>query len=43
VITEHRLSPNHDFDWENVTILDKENFWGKHLISEMLHIKITKQ
>jgi len=39
VITEHRLSLNHDFDWENVTILSKENFWEKRLISEMLHIK----
>jgi len=28
VITEHRLSLNHDFDWENVTILDKKSFWG---------------
>jgi len=39
VITKHRLNCNHDFDWENVTILDKEKFLMKRLISEMLHIK----
>jgi len=39
VITKHRLSFNHDFDWESVTILDKESFLGERLISEMLHIK----
>jgi len=31
VITEHRLSQNHDFDWENVMILDNERFLGKSL------------
>jgi len=37
VITDYRMSL--DFDWDNVAILDKENFLRKRLISEMLHIK----
>jgi len=24
VITEHRLQHSHEFDWENIVILDKE-------------------
>jgi len=39
VITEHRINNDHDFDWDNVLILDKERFLGKRLISEMLYIK----
>lgn len=39
VISEHRLSENHDFDWDNVQILDKESSFKKRSISEMLHIK----
>jgi len=27
VITQRRTSPNHEFDWDNVTILDKEPFF----------------
>jgi hypothetical protein len=42
VITEHRLDFNHDFDWENVEILDKERFLSKRLVSEMLYIKLQK-
>ncbi|KAG5344393.1 SETMR methyltransferase, partial [Acromyrmex charruanus] len=38
VITEHRIEFEHDFDWENVTILDEECFLNKRLISECLHI-----
>jgi len=37
VITEHRLK--HDFDWENVKILDKEVYSNKRLISEIIFIK----
>ncbi|EZA55116.1 hypothetical protein X777_05294 [Ooceraea biroi] len=40
VITEHRLNLNHEFDWENVHILDKEKFLSKRLVSEMIHIKL---
>jgi len=39
VISEHKLALGHDFDWENVKILDEEPYLGKRLISEMLHIK----
>ncbi|KYN28675.1 hypothetical protein ALC57_01928 [Trachymyrmex cornetzi] len=38
VITEHRIEFDHDFDWENVAILDEERFLNKRLISECLHI-----
>jgi len=39
VITEHRLQFNHDFDWDNPTILDKEQRYYRRLISEMISIK----
>jgi len=39
VITEHRLEFSHDFDWENVEILDEEVYFNKRLISEMIYIK----
>jgi len=39
VITEHRLQFGHDFDWEDVKILDSERFLRKRLISEMMFIK----
>jgi hypothetical protein len=42
VITEHRLNYGHDFDWENVKILDHEPFYHKRLVSEMLYIKRQK-
>ena len=42
VITDHRLSHNHDFQWDNVLILDEEPSYRKRLISEMLHIKKQK-
>ncbi|KYN31257.1 hypothetical protein ALC56_14440, partial [Trachymyrmex septentrionalis] len=42
VITEHRLLHDHDFQWDNVQILDEEPSYRKHLISEMLHIKKQK-
>jgi len=29
---------NHDFNWDNVDILDNEPFLSKRLLSEMLHI-----
>lgn len=40
VFTEHRLKTGHDFSWNDVKVLDKENFFTKRLISEMLHIKL---
>lgn len=42
VITEHRINFYHEFDWENVEILDRENFLAKRLVSEMSHIKLQK-
>jgi len=37
VVSLHRLE-GHDFDWENVSILDEEPRYRKRLIGEMLHI-----
>src|SRR5436190_52460 len=37
VITDHRLS-NHEFDWDEVVVLDNEKVLGKRLISEMIFI-----
>ncbi|KYQ50966.1 hypothetical protein ALC60_09904, partial [Trachymyrmex zeteki] len=39
VITNHRIDQNHNFDWHNVEILDREASYNKRLISEMVHIK----
>jgi len=39
VITEHRLEFSHDFDWNNVEILDEKIHFNKRIISEMIHIK----
>jgi len=38
VVTDHRLEFNHDFDWDNPLILDKEKHY-KRLISEMINIR----
>ncbi|KYN10230.1 hypothetical protein ALC57_17645, partial [Trachymyrmex cornetzi] len=37
VITEHRIEFDHDFDWENVAILDEERSLNKRLISEYIN------
>jgi len=42
VISNHRLTMGHEFDWNNVLILDKERFYKKRLISEMVFIKKQK-
>ncbi|KYN21604.1 hypothetical protein ALC57_06020 [Trachymyrmex cornetzi] len=42
VITNHRLEVNHEFDWENIQILDKERNLSKRLISEKAHILMQK-
>jgi len=39
VITNHRINFNHEFDWNNVKVLDEEMNYKKRLISEMIHIK----
>jgi len=38
VITDHRIISDHDFDWNNVEILDVERNLNKRLISEMINI-----
>lgn len=43
VISTHRLNFNHDFDWNNVRVLDKERSYCKRLISEMIYIKKQKE
>jgi len=42
VITDHRLNFRHEFDWDNVKILDEEMNYNKRLISEMIFIKKQK-
>jgi len=42
VITEHRTKFSHEFNWDNVEILDRERFLSKRLISEMIYIKRQK-
>jgi len=41
-ITLHRLESSHEFDWDNIKILDEEPIYNKKLISEMIHIKRQK-
>jgi len=42
VIIQHRIEETHEFDWENVKVLDRERFLSKRLISEMMHIRLQK-
>jgi len=39
VITDHRIISDHEFDWDNVEIMDVERNLNKRLISEMINIK----
>ncbi|KYQ49832.1 hypothetical protein ALC60_11007 [Trachymyrmex zeteki] len=39
IISEHRLHHNHDFNWNDVEVLDVESYYYKRLTSEMIHIK----
>lgn len=38
IITDHRLSFNYEFKWDEVEILDKEPVLNKQLISEMINM-----
>lgn len=38
VMSLHRLE-RHEFDWENVRIIDKESSYIKRIVSEMVFIK----
>lgn len=42
VVTEHRVSHNHSFNWDEIKILDREINYYKKLVSEMIHIKEQK-
>jgi len=39
VISDHRLALNHEFNWSDTQILDREASWYKRSVSEMIHIK----
>lgn len=41
VITDHRVYQDHDFDWDQVRVLDVERNLYKRLASKMLHIKLS--
>lgn len=43
VITDHRMSFDHDFEWDSVEVLDNEPHLHKRLISEIIHIKRQKE
>lgn len=38
VITEHRLTASHEFDWDNIKIFDSEPSYFKRLILEAFYI-----
>jgi len=40
VITKHRLEFDHDFDWDNPMILDKDKQYYRRSISVMIYIKL---
>ena len=39
VVSRHRVNEMHEFDWDNIKILDTEQSLMKRRISEMIHIK----
>ena len=39
VVVAHKNEFNHEFNWNEIQILDNENNYKKTLTSEMLHIK----
>jgi len=42
LITEHKINNNHEFNWDNPEILDKEKYYYRRLKSEMINIKSQK-
>jgi len=42
VISNHRLEKNHEFDWSETRILDRESSYNKRLVLEMVFIKTQK-
>ena len=39
---QHTKNFSHEFDWDNVKIIDYESNYKKRIISEMIHIKCNK-
>jgi len=39
VVSDYRLTFNHNFDWSGVQMLNRESSWYKRNVSEMIHIK----
>jgi hypothetical protein len=39
VITDHRIDCGHEFNWDDIEVLDHERFYYKRLVSETLYIK----
>jgi len=39
VVSNYRLDCNHEMNWNDVAILDKESSYVKRIVSEMVHIK----
>lgn len=39
IISTHRINFQHDFEWNNVEILNRKCSYDKNLVSEMIHIK----
>ncbi|EZA55463.1 hypothetical protein X777_04574 [Ooceraea biroi] len=39
VVSKHRLSNNHEFDWVNTKVLHQESHWKRREIAEMCFIK----
>ena len=42
VVYQHTKNFSHEFDWNNVKIIDYESNYKKRIISEMIHIKCDK-
>ncbi|XP_044752677.1 uncharacterized protein LOC123312358 [Coccinella septempunctata] len=40
-LASHRFAESHNFDFDNVEILDYESNWKKRNISEMIHIRLN--
>lgn len=39
IISTHSINFHHNFEWNNVEILNRKCFYDKRLVSEMIHIK----
>jgi len=39
VVSNHRIEHNHDMNWDEATILDRESSYIKRTVSEMIYIK----